>query len=75
MALPQAGCDEKFWERVLANVMAEHVCFARHTAYIVISCLLWPVFWDLADQNQHNPHSQALTWTVLAVAVVVACTL
>lgn len=62
-------------ESLVANLRVEDVRFPRHFVYIAGSVLAWMAFWELADQNQHNPHTQIMTWVFVLIAVWLAYTL
>lgn len=72
--IPHPASPIDMLERALENVQAEDLQFPRPFVYIAASLLAWVAFWELADRNQHNPHSQTMAWLFVFVAVYVAYT-
>jgi len=61
-------------ERAMEGATAADVRFPRPSFYFAASVLAWVVFWELAERNQQNPHSQAMAWLFVFVAAWVAYT-
>ena len=61
-------------ERAAENVQAEDVQFRREWFYVTAAVLAWRVFWELADRNQDNVHTQHMAWIIVFVAVWLANT-
>jgi len=59
-------------EKALERISAEDVQFPRHFFYIAASVLAWVAFWELADGNQQNPHTQTMAWLFVFLAVWLA---
>lgn len=58
-------------ERALEQADPESLRFPRHTFYVVVSIMCWVALWALADQFQHSPMVQTITWLCVLVAVYV----